>query len=439
MTRCSRTRNKSSLRSDRDSQSGDPTGELPVVRPGVSISGAEVAYEAAGLPPQTAPAIDPETLLPHWTEEPTGQMPAFVREDPTQSVPAIAPPVWREDESDYTLNEESIGQVLRDDAAPEVFNLDVANAMAAGTYANVADTPRQEIKRAERLRQADQKLLKHRATRTAPEKDLVKATVTGVAAAIVVMILFVLGPIPVATLVVVALAAGTAEVFAGFRRVGAQPATLLGILGTVGLAIGAYNRGEAAFGVVSAIFIFGVFLWYLTTPKKFDVLDGLAATLVGYFWIGVLGSFAMLLISPVNYHHRQGLAFLIGAIIVTVANDTGALFVGKAMGRRLLAPNVSEKKTVEGLVGGFALSMIVALVVLPHIHPWKASAVAIEVVVLGVLVPLGDLFESMVKRTLGLKDMGDVLPGHGGIVDRVDGLLFALPATYYLVHILHLA
>ena len=428
------------MKSDDPMRDDLPTGEMPVVRPSdprVTIIGAEVAAEAAGIPVPT-PTVDPETLLPHWTEEPTGQMPAVLKReevvsaDPLDQIPA---PVWREDETDYTIHDEQFGNIIA--GADITEGTEVAPVIEESVEAT-PDAPRAPQRRAERLRQADQKLLRHRAARTAPEKDVRKATLTGILAALVVVVIFMAGPIPVAILITAALAAAVAEVYAAFRLAGTRPATLLGVVGSIALGIGAYNRGEAALSLVTILFVFAVFAWFLSTPTKFDMLDGFGVTVMAYIWVAVAGSFAMLLISPVNFKNRHGLAFLIGAIIITVANDTGALFVGRIFGKRKLAPTISSGKTVEGFIGGMISSAIIAAIVLPHIHPWSLTGAILLAILASIVAPLGDLFESLVKRTLGVQDMGEVLPGHGGVLDRIDGLLFVLPLTYYLVHILNI-
>jgi phosphatidate cytidylyltransferase len=102
-----------------------------------------------------------------------------------------------------------------------------------------------------------------------------------------------------------------------------------------------------------------------------------------------------------------------------------------------MAPSISPNKTWEGAAGGAALAIIVGACV-SAMAPWTMSAALTLGLCAAVLAPLGDLCESMFKRSLGLKDMGRTLPGHGGLLDRLDGLLFVLPATYYVVLSFHL-
>jgi phosphatidate cytidylyltransferase len=151
--------------------------------------------------------------------------------------------------------------------------------------------------------------------------------------------------------------------------------------------------------------------------------------------VGVLGSFASLML---RYPGNEGIAFLLGAIIATVANDVGAFFVGRQVGRTPLAPAVSPNKTLEGTLGGALVSAVVCVLVVSRISPWDVGGALALALVVAVVAPLGDLCESMVKRDIGVKDMGSLLPGHGGVLDRFDALLFVLPAVYYLVELLNL-
>jgi len=189
--------------------------------------------------------------------------------------------------------------------------------------------------------------------------------------------------------------------------------------------------------VFALLFIFTI-LWFMTGVEKADVIKGLSSTILVFAWVAVLGSFAALLLNPNLFPHRHGLAFLLAAIILVVGYDVTALFVGTSVGRRPLAPSISPNKTVEGLVGATVVTMLLSVILVPMIHPWSIGAALSLGVLTSILCPLGDLAESMIKRSLGLKDMGRLLPGHGGVLDRVDGLLFVLPATYFVVRAFNL-
>jgi CDP-diglyceride synthetase len=261
---------------------------------------------------------------------------------------------------------------------------------------------------------------------------------TGVAVAIVALLAFKIGTVTalVLCLLVVTFAAG--EAFAVLRRAGWHPATLLGLVGTISLMVGAYDKGIAALPLVLVLITAFTLLWYLFGVERGSAVAGTASTLLVVGWVAVLGSYAGLLLDPTAFPDRHGIAFLLGAIIATVANDVGALVVGRWIGSRQLAPNVSPNKTWEGLAGGALASILVSTVVVGAIHPWSPANAALLGVVVAVVAPLGDLCESLLKRDLRLKDMGSALPGHGGVLDRVDALLFVLPATYYLVRALNI-
>ncbi|MGO8870551.1 MAG: phosphatidate cytidylyltransferase [Acidimicrobiales bacterium] len=261
---------------------------------------------------------------------------------------------------------------------------------------------------------------------------------TGIAVAVVALLAFKLGTIPslVLTVVVVTFAAG--ECFGVLRRAGYHPATLLGLVGTISLMVGAYSKGIAALPLILVLITVFTLIWYLVGIERGSPVAGTAATLLTVGWVSLLGSYAGLLLSPSAFPNRHGIAFLLGAIIATVANDVGALVIGRWLGSRPLAPSISPNKTWEGLFGGAVFSILVSTVVVGAIHPWSAANAALLGVVVAVVAPIGDLCESLLKRDLRLKDMGTLLPGHGGVLDRVDALLFVLPATYYLVRALNI-
>ena len=228
------------------------------------------------------------------------------------------------------------------------------------------------------------------------------------------------------------------EGYAAFRKAGYHPATLVGLVAVVGLMVGVYNRGEAAEPLVVVLLVAFTLLWHLLrVDKGADPVRSTLSTLFVYCWVGVFGSYAALLLSPTVFSHRHGIAYLLGAVITVVAYDVAALGVGSWVGHRPLTA-ISPNKTWEGLIGGTVVAIVVAVMVVHLIHPWTIGKAAALGVIVAVLAPIGDLAESLVKRHVGVKDMGRVLPGHGGLLDRVDGLLFVLPATYYLVRAFHL-
>jgi phosphatidate cytidylyltransferase len=423
----------------------EPTGEFPVVSTTdsrVTITGAEKAADVVS----DAPKIDPATLLPHWTDAPTGQVPIVVareaadRDDPWAQIPA---PAWREGEADWVAHEEQFdasilaGETKEIDARPWEFTLHDDEVASEEHH---EETPRPEPVRAERTRRsATRDPLAGRAVRQGTQRSVTLATFTGILLAAAVVAVFAAGTVPVTIMVLAVLGFAAGEAYAGFREVGAHPATILGIVAVLTLGVAAYNKGVVAVGAVTVLLVVFGFVWYLSAQSKIDILDGLGATIFVYAWVGILGSYALLILSPNTFANKHGLTYLLGAIILTVANDTGALFFGRWLGRHPLNRVLSPNKTIEGSIGGTLLTLTVAVLLLPHMSPWTLKRALALGVALCVVVPLGDLFESMVKRTLGVKDLGSLLPGHGGMLDRIDGLLFALPTLYYLAHFLKLS
>lgn len=128
---------------------------------------------------------------------------------------------------------------------------------------------------------------------------------------------------------------------------------------------------------------------------------------------------------------EQGGLWILWAWLMVAAGDTGGFFFGSRYGRHALSPCISPNKTVEGAVGGLSLSLVVGLVFeslfIHHVSFWGTVGFAVAV---AVAAQVGDLFESALKRAGGIKDSGRILPGHGGILDRLDGLIFASPVAY---------
>jgi phosphatidate cytidylyltransferase len=230
-----------------------------------------------------------------------------------------------------------------------------------------------------------------------------------------------------AAFVILVMVVSAGEFYHTIRSEEVRPLALFGLLGVVFMGVGAQMTGALAIGGWAAAFAIVIILYLTLSPRR-QPLDDAAVTVGGMIWVGLL-SFAILIA-----HGPQPVAYILFVVFLVVANDTAAYFVGRSLGRRKLAPELSPKKTVEGLVGGLVAGLIVATV-LATFPAWETIGIAKALVagaVVGLVVPLGDAVESMVKRSLGVKDMGSVLPGHGGMLDRIDGFLFAAPAIYYL-------
>ncbi|HEX6300731.1 MAG TPA: phosphatidate cytidylyltransferase [Acidimicrobiia bacterium] len=229
------------------------------------------------------------------------------------------------------------------------------------------------------------------------------------------------------TFVILLMVVSLGEFYATLRTRGYRPLALFGLLGLVLMGIGANNVGPVALAGWAAAAGGATILFFSLTPRRY-ALANTAVTVLGMTWVGML-AFAILIAEgphPVSY-----ILFL---VIVIASNDIGAYFVGRSFGRTSLAPVVSPSKTVEGFVGGLVLGAVAAAV-LAVFPPWADIGIGQALVtagVVGMLAPIGDLAESMVKRALTVKDMGSVLPGHGGMLDRIDGFLFAVPAIYIL-------
>ena len=263
-------------------------------------------------------------------------------------------------------------------------------------------------------------------------RNLPAAIGVGLALAAAFFGLLKVGPWAILIMVLAALGLAALEFFTSAQNLGYRPATLLGLAAVVGLSLGAYHRGFEAYPVVFALLVVTGMCWFLFDIESQHVTANFAVTLLGFAWVGGLGSFAALILARPN-----GDAILIGAVIGTIAYDVGGYVIGSTTGQSKIAPRVSPNKTYEGLLGGMMLSVVVTTLVLnrfPGIHPWSVSMMDCFWLGLAValVAPVGDLAQSMIKRDMGVKDMGTLLPGHGGAFDRFDALLFVLPTAYFV-------
>ena len=278
-----------------------------------------------------------------------------------------------------------------------------------------------------------------------PGANMQARIITGVALLVVGFVGLALGPTIALALIVLIVALCAGEFYNALRVAGYQPATLLGLAATITMPIAVFVRGPQAVALILALSVVFGLLWFLLGVGSEIPTMNIGVTLLGIVYIGVLGSFgaAMLEIaSRAGLNGDDGTGLLLAAIIITVGYDVGAFFAGRSIGRTPLTA-VSPNKTVEGLVGGAVTSAVAVIVVFGLVRfgePWGTADVGfLSVVALGVVgaivAPLGDLGESLLKRDLGIKDMGSVLPGHGGFLDRFDALLFVLPAVYFFAEV----
>jgi CDP-diglyceride synthetase len=262
--------------------------------------------------------------------------------------------------------------------------------------------------------------------------ELATRVVTGFVMAAGGLLVLNAGPGPASVLVALIVALGVIELCGALRTQGYRPAGLVALVGSVGLVLGAYHGGEAAFAAAVAIVAPVTLLWYLAGVSKARAAPGVASTFLVFGYVGIMGGFAGLILAL-----HDGIGLLLGVVLCCVAYDIGGYLAGSRFGRRHIAPSISPNKTAEGLLAGMAASVVIGFILVGSISPWgRFNALALGVVV-AVLAPLGDLCESLLKRDLGVKDLGGLLPGHGGVLDRFDAMLFALPAVYYLIKLLN--
>lgn len=261
-------------------------------------------------------------------------------------------------------------------------------------------------------------------------RNIPAAFVSGVILAIAVIALLAIGPGPFAVLAVAVILLGQAELYAVMRARGHRPATLLGLVAGGLMLSGAYLRGEGAVLLGLFIAMAVTVLWYLAAPasRRKEIVAGAGSTLLGVVYVPFMASFALMLLRP-----SQGRTIFLVVVGLTVLYDVVAFALGSWFGNRPLAPTVSPGKSWEGVWGATAAVLLVGLAAVPGFDPFDtASAVGLALVV-AVFAPIGDLVESAFKRDLGVKDMSGLLPGHGGILDRVDAILFTAPAAFYFL------
>lgn len=444
----------------------EPTQNLPPVDTGRSAASEPDAGDSDSI----SFGDSGTGSLPHWTEPPTGEIPKFEAAaaagdgDPDDELDVWSSfssesPVWKDDEVDEQPGgaiDEHLATAQHRRVADEPGVVSGQHSRVTGESTAVqaepsritigtdpSGMPRRDPAPTGRRRGGPPPRVTGAPVPRTQGRDMPAAVAVGLllAAAFIAALLY--KPVAAAGFVVVILGLAAVEFYDKVAEKGYRPAVVPGIVGCVAAPLAAYWLGV---GALPLVFAFG----FMATAGSFigarnveaGPMPNVSITSLGMIWIGLLGSYAMLILrfstnsgSLLPDAQNRGTDTLFLLALGVVANDTGALFVGSAIGRTPLRHWISPNKTVEGFMGGAMLTVIVLMLVgitersSTWTSNWHLLALA---VVISIMSPMGDLVESMFKRNLDVKDFGSIVKGHGGILDRFDGFLFALPAVYYL-------
>jgi phosphatidate cytidylyltransferase len=252
----------------------------------------------------------------------------------------------------------------------------------------------------------------------------------GVAAALVAMVvasLFLVKAVFVAV-VVVALGVGLWELKRAFATAGIRIPLAPTLAGGTAMLVAAYFADMETAAVAMALTVIGTLVWRLADGPDGFVRDA-SAGIFCLAYLHLMGAFVLLMLVEDDGPWR-----IVAFLVATIASDTGGYIAGVLFGKHPMAPTISPKKSWEGFTGSliFGVGAGVAVVVLALDGRWW---VGVLLGVAGVIMAtLGDLSESLIKRDLGIKDMGDLLPGHGGLMDRLDSLIAVAPVAWLILH-----
>jgi phosphatidate cytidylyltransferase len=258
-------------------------------------------------------------------------------------------------------------------------------------------------------------------------RNLPAAIAVGIGlAALIVASLFVYRP-SFGYLVGAAVLYGTYELGQALAKSGVRVTLVPLLVGAVALLFAAWLRGPNGLVLATLVTFGGVVVWRIADGPDGYLRDVTASALV-LLYVPTLAGFAILLARP-----DDGAGRILAFVATVVCSDTGGYATGVFLGKHPLAPVVSKAKTWEGFAGSVAWCSVCGILFMAlcfHESWWKGWLFGLAVVV---TATLGDLGESMIKRDLGMKDMGDLLPGHGGIMDRLDSLLPCAAVAYLLL------
>ena len=246
------------------------------------------------------------------------------------------------------------------------------------------------------------------------------------------------GPITVLLAILILASIATCEIYAMYKIKNRGLPRLIGIIWVCTLILGEptspnYNTFIVTSLCITCIGIFASILWLIVYSEKSRFVPALLCMTLGCTYIGILMAHFPMYYDIENSIY-PGRIWLLFAIIATFTTDTAALVGGKTMGRHALAAKISPNKTwegsISGIIGSILFSIVFCYISKTPEYLWQIAALGATV---GVVSQLGDLTESKIKRTFNVKNTGSLLPGHGGLLDRLDSLLWSVPITYYLI------
>jgi phosphatidate cytidylyltransferase len=277
--------------------------------------------------------------------------------------------------------------------------------------------------------------------------ELAKRVIVALVAAPLAIALIWIGGLPLAAFLALVSMGGAWEFYRIARAAGGDPLDPIGIplAGLIPLAAFAAHEGivrvPLSLGAVVVVALLGVSIWARGAAGR--PLEAVAATVLGVLYTGGMLSFGYALrYHPYAVGQAAGSSLVALPLVLTWATDIGAFFVGRAIGGRKLIPAVSPGKTVSGAVGGLVVTIIVCWLYARYVLPSVAqlglspAGAVVFAIVVSVAAQIGDLAESLLKREAGVKDSSHLIPGHGGVLDRLDSLLFVLPVAYLVLGVL---
>ena len=280
-------------------------------------------------------------------------------------------------------------------------------------------------------------------SRQAADGNLIRRVAFAVVAIPVALIIVWYGGVPLVCLLSLAGALGAHELYGLAERVGVKPSQALGIAGAAAIAPLTYavfaderELVQALWPYAAAVWLIVVLTWaLLSRPATGRPLEAVSVTLLGVAYCGALPAF-LLAIRHEHYPVRSwaGAWLVFYPLVVTWVCDTAAMFGGRAIGGPKLAPTISPGKTrsgsLAGVIGGLAVAPLFAAVIFPRVGVSAGLGVLLVIAaVLSVVGQAGDLAESLFKRQAGVKDSSSLIPGHGGVLDRLDSLYFVVPVA----------